>query len=154
MPILKFVCFCVIGGLLSATPAAALEWLKESELEKQCDSFLENHESRDGALCVAFIQGFLAGAEATDGIVAERVKRLQSPTGDSYSDRAIRTRIGNRLKQYGSPYYAGYCIAEEVSSQTVIGKVIDYLNNHPDDPGLTANQAVYMALVHHFPCED
>lgn len=154
MPILKFVCSCVIAGLLYATPAAAVEWLTESQLEDRCDSFLGDQGSRDGALCVAFIQGFLAGAEATDGIVAERVKRLQPATGDSYSDRAIRTRIGSRLKQYGTPYYAGYCIAGEVSSQTVIEKVISYLNNHPDDPSLTANQIVYMALVHHFPCED
>lgn len=141
-------------GWLFAPPAIALEWLQERELEAQCQHFLDASQSREGALCVAFIQGFLAGAEATDGIVAERVQKMRAPTGDKFSDRTISTRIGSRLKQYGTPYYAGYCIAEDVSTQTVISNVVNYLNDHPDEPAITANQVVYMALVHHFPCED
>ncbi|GAB4138436.1 MAG: hypothetical protein Tsb0016_04410 [Sphingomonadales bacterium] len=144
----------VLGAVAAARPSLAVEWLQETELQAHCQQFLEAPQSREGALCIAFIQGFLAGAEATDGIVAERVQKMQAPTGDALSDRMIKTRIGSRLKQYGTPYYAGYCIAEDVSSQTVIAKVIDYLNEHPDEPSITANQAVYMGLVYHFPCED
>lgn len=154
MPLFNFIPRCILIFMMLATPASALEWLSETELERQCKSFLGDPQSRDGASCVAFIQGFLAGAEATDGIVAERVKQMHASTGDSYSDRAIRTRIGSRLKEYGTPYYASYCISKDVSSAAVIGKVVDFLNDHPDEPGLTANQIVYMSLVHHFPCED
>ncbi len=153
MAIRKSVLSLFAGVVLFAGPAMALEWLTEDELEQRCESFLDDAQSRDGALCIAFIQGFLAGAEATDGIVAERVRKIQPPSGDTYADRALRTRIGSYLQKYGTPYYAGYCIGQDVSSQTVITTVIDYLNNHPDEPGLTANQAVYMALMERFPCE-
>jgi len=154
MKIRKFALPIIFSALMFAVPAGAVEWLTEGELENQCDQFLDDPQSRQGALCMAFIQGFLAGAEATDGVVAERISKMQAPTGDSYSDRAIRTRIGSRLERFGTPYYAGYCIDNDVPSSTVISEVIDYLGNHPDEPGITANQAVYMALVDRFPCED
>lgn len=153
MAIRETVLSFFVGSVLFTAPAMALEWLTEEELEQQCESFLIDDRSRDGALCVAFIQGFLAGAEATDGIVAERVRKIQPPSGDTYEDRALRTRIGSYLQKYGTPYYAGYCIGPNVSSQAVVTTVIDYLNEHPDEPGLTANQAVYTALVESFPCE-
>lgn len=150
MNIRKLALALLAGSLLLVTPTRAIEWLAEAELEEQCAEFLSDGQSRGGALCIAFIQGFLAGADATDGIVADRIRR----TGDSFSDRAIRNRIGSRLEQYGASYYAGYCISKDVQSSKVIGEVIDYLGKHPDEPGITANQAVYMALVERFPCED
>lgn len=145
-----------LAGLLAvlvamASPASAMDWLKGDRLESDCLSLLDDPQASEGVSCKAFIQGFLAGAEVTDGLVAERVKTLYR-TGDSYVDRAAQTRVGMRLKQYGATSLAGYCIDADVGSEEVIGKVIAHFKRLPGEPELTAGAAVYQALVAGFPC--
>lgn len=143
-----------LAGLLAvlfamASPASAMDWLEGDRLQSDCLSLLDDPKSPETVSCKAFIQGFLAGAQVTDELVAERMKKLQ---GDSYVDRAARTRVGMRLKQYGATSLAGYCIDGAVTSGEVIDQVITHLKRQPGEQDVTAGVAVYHALVAGFPC--
>ena len=72
---------------------------------------------------------------------------------ESFTERAIRTRLGNRLQEFGSSYYAEFCLGEPIPLKDVVDVVVaDIL-----DPLRTANRplardVVYSTLRRNYPC--
>lgn len=127
-----------------------MEWLDADELESSCDAYLEGSTDKDAALCLAFVQGFLAGAEAS----SKMSRTDPTPTrGESYADRAARTRLGTLRILKVRADEPDFCLEDSLSAVRIVEKVAVYLETHEDALRLTNAEAVHEALVHEFPCE-
>ncbi len=138
-----------------AERAEAVEALSTEELAEHCEIYLNEPDGEDGIFCVRYIQGFIDGAIATDERVTLNVAdEFGSEEAESFTERAIRTRLGNRLQEFGSSYYAEFCLGEPVPLKEVVDLVVaDVL-----DPLRTMNRplardVVYTTLRREYPCE-
>jgi len=132
-----------------------MEWLSVNELEQSCDAFLSNTGETDGKLCLAYMQGFLAGSDTA--VASPFDKSAHASTGDSesFSERAARTRLGTlRLMQLRAAGRRDYCISEDTTAVEIVEAIVTYLSDHLETLQLTNAEAVRKALVHHYPCED
>ena len=135
-----------------AERAEAVEALSTEELAEHCEIYLNEPDGEDGIFCVRYIQGFIDGAVATDERVTFNVAD-EYDRSESFSERAIRTRLGNRIEEYGSSYYAEFCLGEPVPLKDVVDVIVaDILN-----PALNANRPlardlVYSTLRREYPC--
>lgn len=140
-----------VAGLF-AERGEAVEALSTDELAEHCEIYLNEPDGEDGIFCVRYIQGFIDGAVATDARVTFNVA-AEYDRDESFSERAIRTRLGNRIEEFGSSYYAEFCLGEPVPLKEVVDTVVaDILN-----PDLIANQplardVVYATLRREYPC--
>ena len=146
------VFFVCCFALLASSNARAVETLSTEELVSHCIYFEQDPESVDGVFCVRYIQGFIDGAVATDERVTNNVAD-EYDRDESFSERAIRTRLGRRVERFGT-YYAEFCLGEPVPLKTVVELVVADL----EDTRRVANQPrardfVYATLRQHFPCE-
>ena len=137
--------------LLATSPAVAMEWLGADELDESCTAFLAGSTDSDAALCLAYVQGFLAGADAApEGIDVPSASQTED---ESFSERATRTRLGTlRLLKLRSDM-PDYCLDDTLSALHVVEAVAGYLESHADALYLDNAEAVYAALVNEFPCE-
>ena len=150
----KTMGFMLACAVLFAPPAFAVEALSTDELLSHCDKYYDEDAEEDRIFCVRYIQGFIDGAIATDERVMRNVAE-EYGEGESYSQRAKRTRIGNRLKRYGATAYADYCLGDPVPLKEVVEHVVEDAR----DPDLVAQyplarELVYKALRLHYPCSD
>ncbi len=132
--------------------AGAVEALSTEELAEHCEIYLNEPDGEDGIFCVRYIQGFIDGAVATDERVTLNVAD-EFEREESFTERAIRTRLGNRLEQFGSSYDAEFCRGEPVPLKDVVDVVVDDIL----DPLRTMNRplardVVYATLRREFPC--
>jgi hypothetical protein len=143
---------CSFCSLLLLAASAHATWLTAAELDRHCDAFLSDAQSRGGAICAAFIQGFIAGGEPTDGNVSVNAW----PPG-SFTERAVRTRAGSRVR---APADRAYCIDSGLPAAIVIERVTAHMHARSGDAAAArrddapAAWSVYEALVASFPCED
>ena len=147
----RVLAICAIA-LLAFSNAKAVEALSTEELISHCIYYENDPESVDGVFCVRYIQGFIDGAVATDERVTNNVAD-EYDREESFSERAIRTRLGSRLERFGT-YYAEFCLGEPVPLKTVVELVVDDLDNAKrvaNQP--LARDFVYTTLRNQFPCE-
>lgn len=143
----------LVSVVLVPQQAKAIETLTTKELTEHCEYFADEPDSKDGIFCVRYIQGFIDGAVATDERVTRNVA-AEVHEGESFSERAIRTRIGSRLDRFGPSYYAGFCLGEPVPLAEVVEKVVvelhddNLVNDYP-----SARELVYHTLRTEYPCE-
>lgn len=137
------ICLALILAVAGPRPAAA--WLSDHDLEQSCEALLADAADEAGASCLAFVQGYLTGADSS---AAPGYTRAGA---DSFADRAARKRLGTlrlqRLEEASSP---AWCVDESIPAAEVVRRVVDYLQARPDD--LTNAEAVREALAYHFPC--
>lgn len=141
-------------GLAALSTAGAVEPLSTDELKLHCEIFEQNPDGEDGIFCVRYIQGFIDGAVATDEFVTYNVAD-EADRDESFSERAIRTRVGSRLNLYGPSAYAEFCLGEPVPMEEVVKKVVDDLLNVDfvrDMP--LARDIVFATLRRNYPCEE
>ena len=99
------------------------------------------------------MQGFIDGAVATDARVLENIA-TEFDEDESFSERAIRTRIGSRVNLRGPTVYADFCLGEADSLEAVVEKVInDLANRKVLDEDLLARDAVFSTLRREYPCD-
>jgi len=149
----------VAAGLASLTlllvpqqSALAVEKLTASELASHCQHLASASEGADAIFCIRYIQGFIDGAIATDERVTMNVAD-EYDREETFSERAIRIRVGHRLDSFGSSYYAEFCLGEPVALAEVVDKVAASLRQEPplSDSAL-ARDRVYLTLREHYPC--
>jgi hypothetical protein len=143
----------VVGCLL--TPAAlAVEKLSTEELMSHCEKYYEEQAREDRVFCVRYIQGFIDGAVATDERVTRNVVG-EYDKEETFSERAIRTRIGSRLERYGSSVYAEICLGDPIPLKEVVEHVVE---DATDVERVAANplarDLVYQTLREHYPCRE
>jgi hypothetical protein len=144
----------IVCGLavLASSNANAVEALSTEELVSHCIYYEEDPESLDGVFCVRYIQGFIDGAVATDERVTKNVAD-EYDREESFSERAIRTRLGRRIEDFGT-YYAEFCLGEPLPLKTVVELIVADLDNTKriqNQP--LARDFVYTTLRTQFPCE-
>jgi hypothetical protein len=143
---------------LLAAPASATEWLNGTQLARHCGALLGESRDGDGELCVSFVQGYLAGAEAVRELVAiysGPPSALTEDRTETFRERAARTRAGSHLDNVPIAGEApSYCLPEDVGARTVIEHISAHLEERTGEIDLTATQALHRALVRRFPCEE
>ena len=141
--LLVFVFVTAIG--LSAT-ASAVNILMADQMAAKC--LPDNDKEQGEDVCAAYIRGFIDSAVATDPRVIENVTM---EIEESFSQKAARTRVGSRLKNYGPSYYAQFCIRDTVPLAEVTDHVQEALAKERVR-NLPARELVYHVLKKHYPC--
>ena len=149
------VSLCLIGGLAMAlhmSSATAVEALSTDEFVSHCIKYDESPDGEDGIFCVRYIQGFIDGAVATDERVTYNVAS-EFDRDETFSERAIRTRLGSRIASYGSSYYAEFCLGEPIPLKAVVEAIVAELAD-PEriKSHALARDVVYETLRREFPC--
>ncbi len=140
-------------GALFVGQSSAVEPLSGEELAEHCKHFQKDPEGKDGIFCVRYVQGFIDGAMATDERVALNVA-AEYQQEETFTQRAIRTRLNNQLLQYGSSYYAEFCLGGPVTLAEVVLRVIEDLGTGKvDGEAKSARDMVYQTLRTHYPCK-
>jgi hypothetical protein len=144
----------LFAGLLAAPAAMAVEVLSTAELMSHCDKYYDEQATEDRVFCVRYIQGFIDGAAATDERVMRNVVE-EYDREETFSQRAARTRIGNRVGRYGVSVYAEYCLGDPVPLKEVVEHVVEDATD-PDRVAANprARDLVYQTLREHYPCPD
>jgi hypothetical protein len=74
--------------------------------------------------------------------------------GETFKQRAVRTRVGSRIARYGSSYYAEFCLGEPVPLAAVVNAVVADLAKIDNFEGRElARDVVYATLRNEYPCE-
>ena len=146
------ICATAVSFLLVSPRALSIEPLSAAQLQQACVDFREKADSPWSALCVYYVKGFLDGAVATDKRVAENVA-AEIEKEESFTERAIRTRVGNRLREFGPSYYAEFCVGQPDPIADVVLHVVEELDRFDDLDGLQAQTVVYASLRRHYPCK-
>jgi hypothetical protein len=145
----------LVAGMMLAplSSADAVEALSTAELKSHCDVYESDPDGEDGIFCVRYIQGFIDGAIVTDERVTYNVAD-EADSEESFTERAIRNRVGSRLDLYGPSVYADFCLGEPVPLEEVVERVVDDLlnTNFVRDMPL-ARDIVYATLRRNYPCE-
>jgi phosphosulfolactate phosphohydrolase-like enzyme len=143
----------LLAASLVATNAAAVEALSTEELISHCAVYEDDPDGEDGIFCVRYIQGFIDGAVATDERVTYNVA-AEYDRDETFTERAIRTRLGSRIERYGPSYYAEFCLGEPVPLAAVVEIVVaDLLSLDSLDGRELARDVVYATLRREYPCE-
>ena len=130
----------------------AVEPLTAKQLNEICTDNGELRQGDEGRLCLFYVKGFLDGAVATDARVAENV--ADEADKETFAERAIRTRVINRLEKYGPSVYAEFCIGEPDPIVDVLNHVVERLAAVKNMESIQAQAVVYGALREHYPCPD
>lgn len=143
----------LLPGMLYSTQAAAVEALSTEELILHCAVYEDDPNGEDGIFCVRYIQGFIDGAVATDERVTNNVAD-EYDRDETFTERAIRTRVGSRLERYGPSFYAEFCLGDPVPLTEVVEVVVeDLLKLENFDGQERARDVVYTTLRRAYPCE-
>lgn len=133
---------------------SAVEVLTAEELASHCVAFPDDkEEGPDWQWCVRYIQGFIDGAIATD--IRVMLNLEAESEGESFSERAIRTRVIDRNSLTRAAGYAEFCLGDPLPLAEVVQKVVDDLSERMKsmDSAGTARDVVYEALRRHYPCK-
>ena len=146
--VLAFAC-----GVFACAEADAVEILSAEELASHCAAFDEDPDGIDGQYCVRYIQGFIDGAVATDVRVMLNMEAEREE--ETFTERAIRTRIIDRNSLTRAAGYAEFCLGDPVPLVEVVKTVVSDLDERikATDSSGTARDAVYESLRRHYPCE-
>jgi hypothetical protein len=148
--------WCAIGIVMTsvvASDALAVEALSTEELISHCAIYEEDPDGEDGIFCVRYIQGFIDGAVVTDERVTYNVAN-EYDREETFTERAIRTRLGSRIDRYGPSYYAEFCLGEPVPLAAVVRVVISDLSQIDSLEGRElAREVVYATLRREYPCD-
>jgi hypothetical protein len=132
--------------------AYAVEPLSAIELDSHCKHLQSSPDGVDGTFCIRYVQGFIDGAIATDARVTLNVAEEYAKE-ETFSERATRVRVGQRMESQGASYYAEFCLGEPSPLAEVVEKVAASLKDKPpiSDAEL-ARDVVYATLRKHYPC--
>lgn len=137
--------------LLTMPRASAIEPLSAAQLEEVCSEATTSFDGPEARLCIYYVKGFLDGAVATDARVAENVV-AEIEEEETFSERAIRTRVGSRLKEFGPSVYAEFCVGQPDPISDVVLHVIEELGRYNNLEIVQAQSVVYASLRRHYPC--
>jgi hypothetical protein len=148
--------WCAVATLLvlaTLQDAHAVEALSTEELIEHCAVYEDDPDGEDGIFCIRYIQGFIDGAVATDERVTYNIAD-ELDSEESFTERAIRTRVGSRIERFGSSYYAEFCLGEPLPLAAVVKVVVaDLLKLRNLEGRELARDVVYESLRRHYPCQ-
>ncbi|MFT4940236.1 MAG: hypothetical protein ACI88A_003288 [Paraglaciecola sp.] len=149
----------LLGSGLIATNALAHKNTQEKSRSvwQSCQTLKSDsglHTSKDDiakSVCYQYIKGFMQGAVLSDGQIMRGLEQSQGLS--NFSQRAIRTRVGNTRASDADTYLAKFCLPDaDVDHVEVINVAIALT-----DQSVTQQQfasEVYTALKKAYPCAD
>ena len=150
---LSWIAIVNLAFLAATNNTLAVEALSTEELISHCVVYEEDPDGEDGVFCVRYIQGFIDGAVATDERVTYNVAD-EYDRDETFTERAIRTRLGSRIDKYGPSYYAEFCLGEPVPLAEVADVFISDLLALDNLVGRElARDVVYATLRREYPCD-
>ncbi|MGI1998276.1 Rap1a/Tai family immunity protein [Shewanella frigidimarina] len=151
-PLMVFALLAI--QLLSVPPAKAVEVLTVQELSSHCALFNSEPESVDGQYCVRYIQGFIDGVIATDARVMLNAESALA-SKETFTERAIRTRMPNRLDRSRAAGLAGFCLGDPLPLRDVVNVIVADLTAQTDssEENEPAMEVVYKSLLKNYPCK-
>ncbi len=144
----------ILGSVLPvllSLPCVAQEQLKAVDFVAACKAYrarnTASEETADdkninGAICRAYLQGFLAG---TNQVVNE--EDLPSP----FMQRALRTKAHGGRERVEALTVGPYCLPAGESLDSIIEKLADDENAYGDNSG--ADYAIRQVLRRHYRCD-
>lgn len=139
---------------MSPIPTAGADWVRKQELEDSCAALLWLEDERQGAMCRGFVHGYLLGADDTPPLPMGEASRGEQSDGESYSERALRTRISPAyVKRATRVEPVTYCLGGTTDLSDVVQAIADYLESHSDASGVIESPMVQEALMRRFPCD-
>jgi hypothetical protein len=150
MLIARWMCASLVMIQMWLVPVArALEVLSARELASHCTLLASEPEGTDAQYCIRYIQGFIDGAVATD--VRVMLNAEDALKKETFSERAIRTRLPSRADSVRAASLAGFCLGDPIQLRDVVDAVVDDLADEQvhDAPAM---QVVDASLQLHFPC--
>mgnify|MGYP007055205851 CR=1 FL=1 len=149
----KLACALLTLQLMSVSTANALEVLSAKELASHCALLSTNPQGVDGQYCVRYIQGFIDGAIATDARVMLNAENAISGN-ESFSERALRTRMPSRVDRSRAAKLAGFCLGDPLPLRDVVDVVVadltaQQVSDAKDEPAM---EVVYKSLLKNYPC--
>ena len=144
----------LIATLLPVQQVRSVEVLSVHELVSHCEKIAKEPEGPDAQYCLRYIQGFIDGAIVTDVRVMLNTE-VTSGTGETFSERAKRTRAPSRADQFRAAQLAGFCLGDPLPLRAVVDLVVaDLVELDTDDTAEgPARAAVYRSLREHYPCK-
>ncbi len=141
----------VLLAICAVAPALQGDWITESELHESCDAFVSQPNSPEGSSCLAFVQGFLIGAEHLNPAVDASGN---IPGEETFAERAARTRLSTaQLQRIEGTTIAPYCIDESTPVAELLEAIRDHLGNTAQDASLISPSTMQQALSRSFPCD-
>ncbi len=138
--------------LVFAAPTMAVAPMSAETLNRYCEGYSDAPDSTLSQKCVAYVGGFLDGAVATDARVAENVVN-ELAESESFTERAIRTRVYGKLRDIGPSVYAEFCVGQPVPLEDVVLKIAAELDERESIEGIAARNIVYAVLRKNYPCK-
>jgi hypothetical protein len=145
-------CLVLLLALSWPAPGRAIEPLTIHELVAHCAYLQSDPEGVDGQYCILYIQGFIDGAVETDERIMQDLQ--SSDAADTFTERAMRTRMPRRGDHEGPGSLAGFCLGDPLPLREVVDKVVKDLVDLDigDSAQSPARVAVEDSLRRHFPC--
>lgn len=140
--------------LLLVPTAKALEVLSAKELALHCALLSSEPEGVDGQYCIRYIQGFIDGAIATDARVMLNAENALAGS-ETFSERAMRTRIPSRADRSRAAGLAGFCLGDPLQLRAVVATVVADLavQQSSAEKNEPAMEVVYSSLLKNYPCK-
>jgi hypothetical protein len=151
----SLVLFVFLAGIAASSQSDAVEILTAEELASHCIAVPDDVDSVDGQYCIRYIQGFIDGAVATDVRVMLNME-AERDEEETFTERAIRTRMIDRTSQLRAAGYAEFCLGDPIPLVEVVETVVKDLDQRMKsmDSSGTARDVVYESLRRHYPCEE
>lgn len=143
----------VLLNLVAMTPVLA-ERMTGSELAESCEALLASDDPRAGALCRAFVHGYLMGAgKLTDGI--GKADATGEEDEEDFTERAMETRINpDLLEAVQAGPNPEFCLGESVELADVAQVIAIQLGSDRETDEMPEAMEVRRALAREFPCDD
>ena len=129
----------LLGAVASASET-------EPDLVRSCLALPAGSDGR--GLCELYIQGYIAGAVATDAANAQEL----AGTSSDFMQRALQTRAGSRESASAPAEFLHFCLPARLEPDAVIPRLGKHLPKTIEDMG-QINSALYGALRLEYPCE-
>lgn len=139
-----------LACILSVRPAIAIEPMTLKVLSELCENYQKDSESSESKQCVRYIKGFIDGAIAIEPSLVSNAEASEKKL--SFTERAIKIRIGNRLKRYATPANSDFCLGKPVLMKEIVTKVKKNILKQPQSDEL-ALFVIYRTLRQEYPCK-
>jgi hypothetical protein len=100
-------------------------------------------DSEDAQACAGYVRGFVEGSDR----VLLRADETKVSRRESFSDRALRTRLG-----IGAPPRPEYCLDDTVTLQKIVEQLVLHAERAPPKENVSASALLYGTLSRFHRC--
>lgn len=130
----------LLGALTNSfAPAGTLAPLSSLDLHQRCLGYAQSPQSEDGVVCGTYIRAFIEGSQLV------QIDRVSVP-GETFSQRALRTRLGSRQAA------VRYCVDSSVTVDTFVLQLLVQADDTPPTQELDASALLYATLSRFHSC--